>query len=78
MSNAQRTLSLAFLSLITENREAHGEEQEGSARGYLNDDSAWCWHDGCEGSIILWRILTESTDASVRLFTDDQGAPEDV
>ncbi|KAG8736966.1 hypothetical protein FRC10_008679 [Ceratobasidium sp. 414] len=62
MSNAQRTLSLAFLSLITENRQTHDEEHEQSAPGYLNDDSAWCWHDGCEDCLQMTKALQKMSD----------------
>ncbi|KAG9093547.1 hypothetical protein FRC06_011473 [Ceratobasidium sp. 370] len=62
MSNAQRTLSLAFLSLITENRQTHDEEHEQSVSGYLNDDSAWCWHDGCEDCLQMTKALQKMSD----------------
>ncbi|KAG8689451.1 hypothetical protein FRC08_010942 [Ceratobasidium sp. 394] len=62
MSNAQRTLSLAFLSLITEKRQAHDEEHEQLAPGYLNDDSAWCWHDGCEDCLQMTKALQKMSD----------------
>ncbi|KAG9123552.1 hypothetical protein FRC07_014772 [Ceratobasidium sp. 392] len=62
MSNAQRTLSLAFLSLISENRETHSEEQAEPAPGYLNDDSAWCWHDGCEDCLQMTKALQKMSD----------------
>ncbi|KAG8711808.1 hypothetical protein FRC09_020397 [Ceratobasidium sp. 395] len=62
MSNAQRTLSLAFLSLITENRQIQGDEQVEPAHGYLNDDSAWCWHDGCEDCLQMTKALQKMSD----------------
>ncbi|QRV75779.1 sorting nexin lst-4 [Ceratobasidium sp. AG-Ba] len=62
MSNAQRMLSLAFLSLISENRNTNAEGETEVDSAYLNDESAWCWHDGCEDCLQMTKTLQKMSD----------------
>ncbi|KAF8597785.1 hypothetical protein BDV93DRAFT_479145 [Ceratobasidium sp. AG-I] len=67
MSKAQRNLSLAFLSLITEGQDSHqtsAEEDDSihEAPGYLNDELAWCWHDGCEECLQMTKALQKMSE----------------
>lgn len=59
MSKAQRLLSYSLLSLITSNHIASAnatgadeeeEEPDPKTKGLMNEDRAWCWREGCEGT----------------------------
>jgi hypothetical protein len=54
MACAHRELSLGFLGVVSEGpKQENGHEKEVEERvKYLNDEGAWCWKDGCEGTFI--------------------------
>ena len=65
MSKAERLLSYSLLSLITSTPLASAPmtglgEEEGEAdndkvrKGHLNAAGAWCWREGCDGTLILF------------------------
>lgn len=84
MSNAQRNLSLAFLSLITEDQDSHQTHRDENeptleAPGYMNDELAWCWHDGCEGTFFLLSLsCPPGLTLGFRVLADDKVTSEDV
>ncbi|PSS03721.1 hypothetical protein PHLCEN_2v3946 [Hermanssonia centrifuga] len=60
MSKAQRLLAYALLSLVTSKPLASAptmadiseedEEADSKLKGHMNEDGAWCWREGCEGT----------------------------
>ncbi|KAI0302386.1 hypothetical protein B0F90DRAFT_1627635 [Multifurca ochricompacta] len=83
MSKAERLLSYSLLSLITTKPIATLPNsgviirEEGayspSAKGYVNEQGAWCWREGCEDCLKLTRALqkTSETLQSVADLYDD-------
>jgi sorting nexin-9/18/33 len=61
MSKAERLLSYSLLSLITSKQlssaSATGvteeEDDYGRSKGLMNEDGAWCWREGCEGTRVF-------------------------
>ena len=59
MSKSQRLLAYSLLSLITSKPLASApttgineedEEDSSGMRGHMNEDGAWCWREGCDGT----------------------------
>jgi len=52
-------------------------EEHKKAKGYVNEQGAWCWREGCEGMSSAEFVYFRTMDAPSRLPQTHKGAAED-